>query len=60
MFEDLARELPARPRRWLELIVLLPGAYLPPPDFCIVNVALPSIEEDFEASASLMQLVVSG
>jgi len=60
MFEDLARKSPARPRRWLELIALAPGAYLPPPDFYIVNAALPSIQEDFEASPSLMQLVISG
>jgi hypothetical protein len=31
MFEDFARELPARQRRWLEPIVLLPRAYFPPP-----------------------------
>jgi MFS family permease len=48
------------PRRWRGLFVLLAGAFLPPLDFFIVNVALPSIREDFHASPSLMQLVISG
>ncbi|MBB3659789.1 MFS family permease [Rhizobium sp. BK650] len=48
------------PRRWTALIILLAGAFLPPLDFFIVNVALPSIREDFQASASTMQLIISG
>lgn len=48
------------PRRWVALVVLLVGAFLPPLDFFIVNVALPSIREDFQASASTMQLIISG
>ncbi len=48
------------PRRWAALIVLLAGAFLPPLDFFIVNVALPSIRADLHASASVMQLVISG
>lgn len=48
------------PRRWMALIILLTGAVLPPLDFFIVNVALPSIWEDFRASASTMQLIISG
>ncbi len=47
------------PHRWEGLVVLLAGAFLPPLDFFIVNVALPSIREDFQASPSMMQLVVS-
>jgi MFS family permease len=48
------------PRRWTALVILLAGAFLPPLDFFIVNVALPSIRADFHASASTMQLVISG
>jgi MFS family permease len=48
------------PRRWTALVILLAGAFLPPSDFFIVNVALPSIRADFHASASTMQLVISG
>nr|WP_033048272.1 MFS transporter [Sinorhizobium meliloti] len=48
------------PRRWTALAILLTGAFLPPLDFFIVNVALPSIREDFRASASTMQLIISG
>lgn len=48
------------PRRWTALVILLTGAFLPPLDFFIVNVALPSIREDFHASASTMQLIISG
>lgn len=48
------------PRRWVALVILLAGAFLPPLDFFIVNVALPSIREDFQASASTMQLIISG
>lgn len=48
------------PRRWIALVILLAGAFLPPLDFFIVNVALPSIREDFQASASTMQLIISG
>jgi MFS family permease len=42
------------------LVILLAGAFLPPLDFFIVNVALPSIRQDFQASASTMQLIISG
>lgn len=48
------------PHRWTALVILLAGAFLPPLDFFIVNVALPSIREDLLASASTMQLVISG
>lgn len=48
------------PRRWIALVILLAGAFLPPLDFFIVNVALPSIRADLRASASVMQLIISG
>jgi MFS family permease len=40
--------------------VLLAGGFLPPVDFFIVNVSLPSIREDLGASPAAVQLVVSG
>ena len=36
------------------------GAFLPPVDFFIVNVALPSIHADLAASQAALQLVISG
>jgi MFS family permease len=47
------------PRRWLALGILLAGAFLPPLDFFIVNVALPFIRSDLGASAASVQLVIS-
>jgi MFS family permease len=47
------------PRRWFALAVLLIGTLLPPLDFFIVNVALPSIRTDLHAPAAVSQLVVS-
>ena len=49
----------AEPRRWSMFIILLVGAFLPPLDFFIVNVALPSIHSDLGSSASAEQLVIS-
>jgi MFS family permease len=40
-------------------VILLVGAFLPPLDFFIVNVALPSIRGEFGASSSAEQLVIS-
>ena len=48
------------PRRWAALVVLLTGAFLAPLDFFIVNVAMPSITAGLHASASDVQLVISG
>ncbi len=47
-------------RRWLALVVLLAGALLPPVDFFIVNVALPSMRQTLGISAADAQLVLSG
>ena len=47
------------PRRWAMFAVLLVGAFLPPLDFFIVNVALPSIRTELGASSSAEQLVIS-
>ena len=45
--------------RWLALILLLAGGFLPPVDFFIVNVSLPSIHESLGATSGEVQLVVS-
>jgi MFS family permease len=51
----------ARPTlRWVALIVLLAGGFLPPLDFFIVNVALASIHESLGATQAELQLVISG
>lgn len=49
----------AEPHRWAMFIVLLVGAFLPPLDFFIVNVALPSIQVELGTSASAEQFVIS-
>jgi MFS family permease len=46
--------------RRMALIVLLAGGFLPPVDFFIINVALPSIHESLGASPAELQLVISG
>jgi MFS family permease len=43
---------------WLALTVLLAGAFLPPVDFFIVNVTLPSIHLSLGASPAELQLVI--
>lgn len=50
---------PPEPRRWAMFAVLLVGAFLPPLDFFIVNVALPSIQGDLGTSSSAEQMVIS-
>lgn len=49
----------AEPRRWAMFVILLVGAFLPPLDFFIVNVALPAIQDELSASSSAEQLVIS-
>src|SRR5437762_5492162 len=48
------------PRRWLAAIVLIVGALMDMIDVTIVNVALPSIRRDLNASATQLEWVVSG
>jgi len=50
---------PPEPRRWAMFAILLVGSFLPPLDFFIVNVALPSIQQELGATASAEQLVIS-
>ncbi|MEQ7918494.1 MFS transporter [Xanthomonas sp. WHRI 1810A] len=51
--------IPLQRKRWLMFMVLLVGAFLPPLDFFIVNVALPSIQVELGATSSAEQLVIS-
>jgi MFS family permease len=46
--------------RWVALVVLLAGGFMPPLDFFIVNVALSSIHERLNAAPAELQLVISG
>lgn len=46
-------------RTWWALAVLLMGTLLPPLDFFIVNVALPSMQANLRANAAVAQLVIS-
>jgi hypothetical protein len=46
--------------RWAAFVVLLIGGFLPPLDFFVVNVALPSVREALAASPAQEQLVISG
>lgn len=47
-------------RRWFAFAVLLIGAFLPPLDFFIVNIALPSIRSGLAITPAQVQLVISG
>lgn len=44
---------------WFALPVLLAGAFLPPLDFTIVNLALPAIRQSLGATSSDVQFVIS-
>ena len=45
--------------RWIAFTVLLAGGFMPPVDFFIVNVSLPSIQTTLGASPAELQLVIS-
>ncbi len=47
-------------RRWLPLPVLLAGTFMIVLDFFIVNVALPSMAADLQASSSAVEWVLAG
>jgi MFS family permease len=57
----MSHDLPVHPdpRRWVMFTVLLVGSFLPPLDFFIVNVALPSIQGELGTSSSAQQMVIS-
>ncbi|WP_414447099.1 MFS transporter [Burkholderia sp. 22PA0099] len=49
----------ADPRRWLALLVLLTGAFLPILDFNVVNLALPAIRLDLGATSGEIEFIIS-
>jgi MFS family permease len=53
-------ELAPDPRRWIALVVLLTGAFLPTFDFFVVNVALPAMHSELAARPADLELVVAG
>ena len=53
-------DIPPDPRRWLALVVLLAGAFLPAFDFFVVNVALPSLQAELGARPAQLEFVVAG
>lgn len=55
----LNNSAPYDSRRWAMFAVLLVGSFLPPLDFFIVNVALPSIQAELGTSSSAEQMVIS-
>jgi MFS family permease len=48
------------PRRWLALSVLLLAAMMDLVDVSIVNIALPTIRDDLEASAAALEWTIAG
>jgi EmrB/QacA subfamily drug resistance transporter len=54
-----ASEAESDPNRWLALPVLLIGAFLPILDFNVVNLALPAIRQDLNATSGEVQFVIS-
>lgn len=56
----LTHEQALDPNRWIALIVLLTGAFLPAFDFFVVNVALPALHTELGARPQDMELIVAG
>ena len=48
------------PRRWMALAVILGALFLAVLDFLIVNIALPAMQANLQASTAQLQLVVAG
>ncbi|HEX8134054.1 MAG TPA: MFS transporter, partial [Actinomycetes bacterium] len=48
------------PRRWVALAVVLVAAFMQLVDISIVNVAIPSIQRDLDATYSQIQWVLAG
>src|SRR5262249_46905856 len=51
---------PGYPRRWLAAIIMIVGALMDMIDVTIVNVALPTIRHDLQASSTQLEWVESG
>ena len=48
------------PRRWPALVVVLSASFLGVLDFFIVNVSIPSIQDDLKATDAAIQLMIAG
>ncbi|PHM70276.1 MFS transporter [Xenorhabdus sp. KJ12.1] len=59
MINTNAAKRDSSPQRWIMFAILLVGAFLPPLDFFIVNVALPDIRDELGMSPAGQQLVIS-
>jgi MFS family permease len=53
-------ELKIKKFRWLAVVILLVASFMDLLDTTIVNVALPSIQEDLDASSAQLVWIVSG
>ncbi|PHM59010.1 MFS transporter [Xenorhabdus sp. KK7.4] len=59
MIDTNATKRDSPPQRWVMFAILLVGAFLPPLDFFIVNVALPDIRDELGISPAGQQLIIS-
>ncbi|MCC8381880.1 MFS transporter [Xenorhabdus sp. PB30.3] len=59
MIDTNATKRDSPPQRWIMFAILLVGAFLPPLDFFIVNVALPDIRDELGISPAGQQLIIS-
>ena len=59
-YTDLSGRSRGAARRWLPLPVVLAGTFMVVLDFFIVNVALPSMQSELDASDSAIEWVVAG
>src|SRR5258708_37162941 len=55
-----ATEAEVDPRRWIALFVVMTASFMVLLDISIVNVAIPSIQRDLNASFGQIQLVLAG
>ena len=60
MSETMTRAETLNPKRWMALLILLTGAFLPAFDFFVVNVALPSMQANLGARPAELQFVIAG
>lgn len=51
---------PADRRRWLALAIVMTAAFMDLVDVTIVNIAIPSMRQDFGASTSAIQWITAG
>ncbi|WP_051809807.1 MFS transporter [Streptomyces sp. NRRL S-378] len=60
---DVAHDAPSSPpdrRRWLALAIVMTAAFMDLVDVTIVNIAIPTLRQDFGASTSAIQWITAG